>query len=510
MSADSSTPVAIVGAGPTGLALALGLARHGVQSVVLEKDSATASHSRAPGVHLRTLEIFQQWGVLEHALAAGHHVRELNFRSARRGRNLFSIDFSELDDEADHAGMLMLEQSETERILLEAVQETNLCEVRFDAETVALAQGKDGVALTVRERGRQTTVESAFVVGCDGAHSFVRTALGLHFAGSTYAIEPMLADVRVEDERDALDWPRLYNRRGGLTTALRIRPGLWRIIRLDHVNPHGPGDVSDEEVRLRTAEVLGTGPVDVLWASRFRIHRRSSPWFRQGRVLLAGDAAHLHSPAGGQGMNAGIHDAHNLAWKLAYALDGGDSDRLLDSYDVERRAAVVGSVTRYTDWLTKIFLQTPSPVRSAAFILQRTALRVGKLRRKLLRRASMIDSDYPASPILEGDDPVAGVRLPNPILRSADGETVRLYDLLPNAPMLIEIAGYRRFRADLPVETVVRIGHGGYEEPAGLLGNLLDGKKGWILVRPDAHVAWARVRLGGMSRAVQKALGRGS
>jgi hypothetical protein len=227
-----------------------------------------------------------------------------------------------------------------------------------------------------------------------------------------------------------------------------------------------------------------------------------------GRVLLAGDAAHVHSPASGFGMNGGIQDAHNLAWKVAAVLRGGDRDRLLDSYAAERRAVIVEQVSRYTDLLTRLFLGSPQWLREWAFAAARLGLRVPWQRRRTLRRTAMIDLDYPGSPLLDPRERSAGVRLPNARLRSPTGGDVRLYDALPNAPVLIEVAeGGPHERADLPVAHVIRIGTGGFREPAGLMRRLLGGRDGWILVRPDTHVAWARQTLDGMEEAVRLALG---
>ncbi len=401
----------------------------------------------------------------------------------------------------------MLEQGYTEKLLLEAVQESGMCDVRFGAEVIELAPRADGARVTIQEGGKSRALDAEFVVGCDGASSFVRNALGLPFEGITYSIRPMLADVCVADERDALPWPRIRNTRSGLTFTLRLRRGLWRIVRLERGDPVKGDDVPEEELNDRVQEVLGPGPVKVVWASRFRIHRRSSPRFRVGRVLLAGDAAHVHSPIGGLGMNAGIQDAHNLAWKLAYALRGGDLERLLDSYDVERRAVVVETVSRYTDFNTRAVLQTPSVVREAVFFLWRLAFKIPRLRRMILRRATMIDLDYPASLLLDRRARSAGVRLPNPPLRSREGAEVRLYDLLPNGPVILNIGQDRDLPGNLPVEEVIRIGPGGYLDPTGSLSGLLGGQHGWILVRPDAHITWARDELEGIDVAVKHALG---
>ena len=266
-------------------------------------------------------------------------------------------------------------------------------------------------------------------------------------------------------------------------------------------------DVPQAEVARRVNEVLGEGPVDVMWSSRFRIHKRSSPRFRVGRVLLAGDAAHVHSPIGGLGMNAGVQDAHNLAWKLAYALGGGHEDRLLDSYEVERQAVVVEDVSRFTDLVTRLFLQTPATVREVALMAYRTALKVGPIRKRMLRRLTMIDLDYPASPLLDKGERSAGVRLPNAVLQSPDGSDVRLYDLLPTGPVLIQVGGNGANGDNLPVSDVIRVGPGGVRDGSRLIHGLLDANDGWILVRPDAHVAWAREDCSGVHGAVERALG---
>jgi 2-polyprenyl-6-methoxyphenol hydroxylase-like FAD-dependent oxidoreductase len=504
----STTPVAIVGAGPVGLSLALGLASHGVRSVVVEREQTTSERSKAPGIHVRTREVFRQWSVEDRFLAAGVLKRELMLYSPVPGRRpLASLDFAELEAEADRPGLLILEQAHTERLLRESVRETGLCEIRFATEAVGLEQGGEGVTLTLYSADGARPLDAAFVVGCDGASSFVREALGLPFEGITYSVRPMLADVRIEGRRDALPWPRTRNGSSGLTTAIRLSPGLWRLIRLERGEPAYGEDVPEQELSERVAEVLGKGPFEVVWASRFRIHRRAAPRFRVGRVLLAGDAAHVHSPVGGLGMNGGIHDAHNLAWKLAYALRGGDTDRLLDSYEVERRAAIVESVSRYTDFVTRAFLESPALVRDAAFALLRLLQKSRRIRRRMLRRTAMLDLDYPVSPLLDTRERAAGVRLPDPRLRSPDGAEVRLYDLLPNASVILEVAERCGRAMDLPVEEVIRIGPGGYADSSGMLQRLLGAEAGWILVRPDRHVAWARHRPDGMAEAARFALG---
>lgn len=507
--ADASTPVAVVGAGPVGLSLALGLARNGVRSVLLERRPGTNDQSRAPGIHQRTREIFRQWGVEQPLAQAGVLRRALALHDASgSGRPYPLWDFSALDEEADHCGLLVLEQGRTEQILLEAVRASGRCEVRFGAEAVGLESTPEGVRLAFREDGAEHRLRARFAVGCDGANSFVRTALGLPFEGVDMDIRPTLADVDVDDERDALDWPRVADDGAGFTGALRLAPGRWRIVRIEEGSDRGR-EVTEDEVGGHASQVLGPGPLRLVWASRFRFRRRSSPRYRVGPVLLAGDAAHIFPPTMGQGMNTGIQDAHNLAWKLAQALRGGDRERLLDSYEVERRA-VVGEVSRYVNRMTRLVMQTPRPVRQAVLANMGRALRVPAVHRAYLRSFTMIDRRYPASPLLEASDRGAGRRLPDVLLRAPDGTRVRLYDLVAQGPALIELVSGSGAAPAPPRDSVagtVVVGPSGHRDPTGALRRLLGGRDGWILVRPDLYVAWARSSSHGMGAAVRRALG---
>ncbi|WP_052745443.1 FAD-dependent oxidoreductase [Allosalinactinospora lopnorensis] len=248
-------PVAIVGGGPVGLSLALGLARQGMRSILLERKAATSDRSKAPAIHLRSREIFRQWDTEQPLLDAGVLVRSLPlYRAATGRRPLLSFEFSELETEADRPGILFLEQGRTERVLLEAVRETGLCDLRFDSEVVRLVPGDGGVRLTVREEGAQRVLDAEFAVGCDGGGSFVRKALGLPFEGVTLPVRATLADIHVTDGRDSLPWPRTSNDRSTITSTQRLAPRHWRIVRLEADDPRQDGDVSEEEVHRSAAE----------------------------------------------------------------------------------------------------------------------------------------------------------------------------------------------------------------------------------------------------------------
>jgi len=476
-----------------------------VKSILIERKGHASRRSKAPGIHVRTREIFRQWGIEDRFLATGTLLQQITLYSPSSSV-LGSIDFSSLEPEADRPGLLVLEQGKTEKLLLDAVRETGLCDVRFTTEAVALEQNAENMQLLCRG-GADTMIDARYVVGCDGAGSFIRQALGLPFDGFTYSVRPMLADVRIKDVRDDLPWPRIWNSPGGITAAIRLEAGLWRLIRLEKGQPDADETVPEQEIATHVAQTLGVGPFDVEWANRFRIHLRSAPTFRVGRVLLAGDAAHIHSPAGGLGMNAGIQDAHNLAWKLAAAMRGGNEESLLSSYDVERRSVTVEEVSRYADSITRIFLQSPKAVRTLAFLALRPLLAVPPIRKIVLQRLTMIDLAYAASPLLRPGSKAIGKRLPNPVLRSPDGSDRRLYELVPNAAFLIHLTDAPADGPPLPLEHVIRIGAHGYRDVAGVLRQMAGRRGEWILVRSDLHIAWVGETMEGLDDIMRETLG---
>src|ERR1700751_4109747 len=225
--------------------------------------------------------------------------------------------------------------------------------------------------------GETKSYRGRYLVGCDGAHSVVRGELGWELEGKTYPTRVLLADVRIQDERDQLPWPVFAPDVSGVLAGLRYQPHHWRLISTLNPGESEQAVLESSSIDRKVVQLLGEGSHEQLWSSVFHIHCRTSPHFRQGRVLLAGDAAHINSPAGGQGMNSGIQDAHNLAWKLARILAGADAEALLASYEVERREAVIKNVDRYTDFLTRFGLLAPGFVQKAIGALLRGGPRVG-------------------------------------------------------------------------------------------------------------------------------------
>jgi 2-polyprenyl-6-methoxyphenol hydroxylase-like FAD-dependent oxidoreductase len=529
---STDAPVLIAGAGPVGLALAVALAHHGVRSVVLEDSAEPSRHSKAPGVLPRTLETFAVWGLLDRCLAEGTFLERPQAWAPGRDDPIVTIDFTRLARTTAAPGVLILPQNRTERILLDQARASGLADVRFGHRVTGFEQDADGVTVVVeRNGGRRDRLRGDYLAGCDGAHSTVREVLGLSLEGKTYPARLLLADVGIGDARDALPWPRTTTRDQVALGALRIETGMWRVIAAVE------RDVSDEQatsahhVGELVTTVLGPGPFDLRWSSVFRIHCRTSPRFRDGRVLLAGDAAHINSPAGGQGMNSGIQDAHNLAWKLARVLAGASAEPMLASYEAERRPAILTNVDRYTDLLTRGILLAPSAVRRSVLTLGRLALGTSALTGRfltgrLLRRASMLDTRYHASPLISGRGALVGARAPN-VRLARDGTSLRLHELAArdSALLLVDDGRLPRWSVEQVETALGRIDglrvlrlvvRGDDVERGDLVDAYGDVHAEWApragtaaLVRPDGHVGWMAERpvASDLRRGVRQALG---
>jgi 2-polyprenyl-6-methoxyphenol hydroxylase-like FAD-dependent oxidoreductase len=411
--------VVVAGGGPVGLSLALGLAHHGVSCVVLEANAQPAPESRAFVIWPRTMEVLRDWNAWDALRAAGRFQTKFELHNARTNRPMFSIDFNKVADIVDEAGVLILPQSQTERVLRDLTIANPACELRTGAVVTGVEQTGDGATVHFLHEGRAQTLRCEFVAACDGAHSVVREALGLHLEGMTYPGRVVLTDESISGASGARS-PRASIEKRGLLAAIEWAPGLWRVMASLPKNA-SEGEAFDAAARAQRIAVL-FGPdavAESLWESAFHIHRRHAQRFVEGRIALAGDAAHVNSPAGGQGMNAGIQDAANLAWKIAYALRGGDAAALLDGYDVERREMVADTVERLTDRMTRLGLGMPSSARKLAILTFGKAVRGTGIQRKLCRALGMLSGRYTKSPLIDSRHPLAGRRIDD--LRLADG-----------------------------------------------------------------------------------------
>jgi 2-polyprenyl-6-methoxyphenol hydroxylase-like FAD-dependent oxidoreductase len=380
------TDVLIAGAGPTGLALAVALATRGVSAIVIDRLSEGANTSRAAVVHARTLEVLEPLGVSGALVERGIPAQRFTIRD--RDRVLVPISFEGLPTRYPYT--LMVSQEITESVLAARLAELG-GQVLRPRTLVALSQDESGATATLDDG---TRLRARYIVGADGMHSTVRKSVGIPFSGGSYGESFVLADVRLTGAvpRDEVI---LYFSAAGMVVVAPLPGGVHRIVATVDDAPENPS------ASYVQALLDARGPQreralvqEVLWGSRFRVHHRVADRYRADRVLLAGDAAHVHSPAGGQGMNAGILDALSLAPALARALSGDPT--ALDAYAAERRP-VAEQIVAFADVLTR--LATVRPVlRTLRNLLLRTLSLLPPFRRKLAWRLSGLIYREPEGP----------------------------------------------------------------------------------------------------------------
>jgi 2-polyprenyl-6-methoxyphenol hydroxylase-like FAD-dependent oxidoreductase len=421
--------VLIAGAGPTGLVMAHELARHGVQCRLIDKAADRRLTSRAIGVLPRTLEVFQLMGIAGEFLAEGNPIRGIN--AFNEGKRIARIALDRL--ESRYPFIVAIPQDQTERLLEQQLARHNVI-VERDAEIVSLDQNPDDVTARVRFAGNRTVeIGCDYLVGCDGAHSTVRHLLGMPFHGGRYSKDVLLADVRVEGGF-GFDEAQMFLHPAGVTLLFPIPGRRYRLIATDPRPEWGVEPTLDQCQTLINERGLNHLQLtDLQWTSTFRIAHRKVNHFRQGRVFLAGDAAHIHSPMGAQGMNAGIQDAFNLAWKLAMVATQSANPSLLDSYESERMP-IDTRIIRWTDWGTRLMLSSRSMSASARNLILSNVMRFDFLRRGFTNAAAQIAVNYRESRIVEEHrlpyGPHAGDRAPDAGIRSLGNAVAsRLFDL---------------------------------------------------------------------------------
>jgi 2-polyprenyl-6-methoxyphenol hydroxylase-like FAD-dependent oxidoreductase len=458
------TDVLIVGAGPVGLFLANECARRGLRWRLVEARASQSIHSKALAIFPRTLEIFDMAGLVDPFMEMANRVTSVTV--VAHGRTLAHMRFA--PEESPYRLIAMVPQDVTERLLAEQLRRKG-GSVEYETSFVSAVQHDDYVNVVLDRKGQSLEATAAFVVGCDGAHSAVRHLLNVPFEGAEYDASFLLADIQTNETLPA-DAMQLCPSEFGPLAIFPMSATRRRIVAtIEHAEGDAPSlDLVQEILRQRAP--AGIEARALYWSSYFRIHHRQAAELRVGRIFIAGDAAHIHSPFGGQGMNTGLQDVWNLVWKLDLVLHGRGNDQLLESYSAERRP-VIKQVIDTTDFLTKA-MGTPNRFAQA---LRDTVIpmvsRLAPFQHAFVQRLSELGIAYRGSPIVDG----AGKRYFDDSLRGGDGIRSRFLLVVHD-----------------DVEPAVREAA---KELAGSLSDIVELRWGpghdITLVRPDGYIAYS-------------------
>ena len=500
--------VLVVGAGPTGLMLANQLARRGVRALIVDRHAGPSVQTRALGVQARTLEIYSHLGMVKRALelgkrATGANIWALGRRAARIPLGAIGLDIS------PYPFLLILGQDDNERLLGEVLRDQGMT-VNWNTELVGLAQETDRVRATLRQPdGATREITAAWVAGCDGAHSAVRDLNNIAFQGAPYEHAFFVADTQaagtmVPDELNVYLW------REGFHLFFPMR-GMdhWRVVGIVPPELRGKKDLTFEDVIPSVREEAGSGLSfqKCSWFSTYRIHHRRAGRFRDRRCFLLGDAAHIHSPVGAQGMNTGLQDAYNLAWKLALVVSGRAGVALLDSYENER-IPVARRLLSTTDrafslivsdnWLAGLF-RTRVLVKVMAF-----AMGFDRVRKLAFRTISQTGIHYRESSLSESPAgwpeaaPRAGDRFPWLSFKFLpEGPAEDLFGKLDDTRFNLIVIGQPAPPNGVPgLGDLLRI-HTVPGDPANdrELARAHIPRPSFYLLRPDGHVGLAGIHL---------------
>lgn len=404
-----SKPVLIVGAGPVGMTMASELARYGISVRIVDKCAQRTDKSKALVLWSRTLELLDRGGGSTPFQDAGFKVYGVNFIS--EGKNIGHVTMKDVHSPYPYA--LMLPQSETERLLEERLGHLGVS-VERETELVSFKLRDDGADAVLRHRdGHEEALSTDWLLGCDGAHSAVRHGLAVPFAGETMNSDWILADIHMTGYPSDDTEVCIYWHRDGVFVIFPISPGRYRVLAdlpmTAEVHPPTP-TLEQVQALIDRRGPSGTKAFDPVWLTGFRINGRKVKEYRYGRTFLAGDAAHVHSPAGGQGMNTGMQDAFNLAWKLAMVIGGKCGEHLLDSYSPER-STVGDEVLKAAGRLTAIGTMKNPAFQSIRNFVGHLMLGLNPVQHAFADTMSEVTIGYPKSPL---NGPAGDGRQPRP------------------------------------------------------------------------------------------------
>jgi 2-polyprenyl-6-methoxyphenol hydroxylase-like FAD-dependent oxidoreductase len=502
------TDVLVVGAGPTGLMLANQLRRWGVRTLIIERNAGPSLQTRALGVQARTLEIYSHLGIVEQALDLGTRATGANIWV--QGRRAARLPFGDIGhDLSPYPFLLILGQDDNERLLGDALRGKGVA-VQWSTELVGLAQQGDEVkAKLKRPDGTMGEITAAWVAGCDGARSAVRELSGIAFEGAPYEHVFFVADTQVTGPMVPAE-VNVYLWREGFHLFFPMRGAdHWRLVGILPSGMRGRDDLTFEDVIPAVRQKAGAeiSFKACSWFSTYRIHHRRAARFRLGRCFVLGDAAHVHSPVGAQGMNTGLQDAYNLAWKVGLVVSGRADAALLDSYE-EERVPIARRLLRTTDrafslvvsdsWLAGLF-RTRVLAKILAF-----ALGLGRIRRIAFRTISQIGISYRGSSLsetlggLSDSAPGAGDRFPWLRLRCLpEGPVEDLFGRLDDTRFNLILIGQTAPPGGVSEPGDLMLIHEIPSDPANdqELARAQIPRPSFYLLRPDGHVGLAGTRL---------------
>ena len=483
-----ATQVLIVGAGPTGLVLAISLARRGVAVRIIDKNSGPGQASRAMAVHARTLEFYRQLGFAEVVVNLGIKIDTIHLREA--GEDIAQLPLKDIGAGlSPYPFVLAFPQDDHERFLVEQLRADGV-EVEWNTELESFTQDEWGVRAVLERDRERIPCSSAWLCGCDGARSRVRESLKLDFSGGTYDHLYYVADVHTAGPPNQ----DLLGHLGANTFALMLpvrSRGMQRLIGI--MPPSAPPGAGFDAVRPMLESLLGIQVEQLNWFSTYRVHHRVAAHFRAGRCFIAGDAAHIHSPAGGQGMNTGIGDAVNLAWKLAHVLQGRAHAALLDTYEAERIVFARKLVATTDRAFQLIVSQGAGGQLLRSWLLPHVfpvLAGFAAARRTLFKTLSQVQIHYPDSPLSGGraGEIIGGDRLP----WVATGDGHDNFAALQTLDWQLHVYGRVEHTLAAAAQALRLPLHAyPWSEAAAQAGLLQDAA---YLIRPDMHVALALPR----------------
>ncbi|HEX4205187.1 MAG TPA: FAD-dependent monooxygenase [Ktedonobacteraceae bacterium] len=468
----AATPdVLIVGAGPVGLVLANDLLRRGIRCHIIDREPHAEQKTKAVGIHARTLELFAKMGVARTAIERGLKTSHANIYSG--DKRLIRIDFGKHLLGTPYPYILLLPQHETEHVLTEHLQSQGGA-IEWQRELVQLTQDEEGVeAVLCHPDGKVERVRAGFVVGCDGAHSTVRHVLGLGFAGTTFERSFALGNVRLAWDLSSEEIFAFLHQ-GNFIGYFPMADGRHRVVIAYETGKAPTGEVTLEEIQqaIETCGPVGTRASEPEELARFHVNQRRTEHYRVSRIFLAGDAAHIHSPIGAQGMNTGIQDALNLSWKLALMVNGQASARLQESYETERKQ--VGETLLRGTYLTTSLALTRNPLLVALRDTLTPILfsSLSPAEHRLAESMAELTIAYPQSPItVDSRDKKgalrAGDRAPNALVRTCErAEPQSLFEIFNSerSILLVLAAQWEAAAVEQQWGEIEALLSGGYQE----------------------------------------------